>query len=76
MDAVPLLVQAPLNIPDDATFDDYLRLAIASDFVTEIPVDPLSMGGGGPTKGKSERAGQAEEVRAVPAAPHASVQPT
>lgn len=73
---MPLLVQAPLNIPDDATFDDYLRLAIASDFVTEIPVDPLSMGGGGPKKGKSERAGQAEEVYAVPAAPHASVQPT
>eukprot|EP00891_Asterochloris_glomerata_P003431 jgi/Astpho2/3431/Aster-07031 len=55
-------LKAPLNIPDDATFDDYLRLAIASDFVTEIPVDPLSMGGGGPTKGKSARAGQAEEA--------------
>ena len=64
-------MQAPLNIPDDATFDGYLRLAIASDFVTEIPVDPLSMGSGGPKKGKSERAGQAEEVSAVPAAPRA-----
>lgn len=32
-------------VPADATFEQYLELAVAEDRATEIPIDPLSMNG-------------------------------
>lgn len=39
--ALPL--QGSLDIPEDATYDDYLALKQPEDEVTEVPIDPYSM---------------------------------
>lgn len=43
-------VKAPLKLPADAIFEDYVEMSIPEDAVSEVLIDPLSMqgmGGGG-----------------------------
>jgi len=53
-------------VPADATFEQYLELAVAEDRATEIPIDPLSMNGfkgGKHTAEALESEGVTAEVR-------------
>ena len=62
-----LCVQAPLHLPPNCTFAEYLQLSIAQDEVSEIPLDIFNMGSmaaeGGKGKSKRKNGKQGSEVQ-------------
>lgn len=38
-------MKAPLKLPADAIFEDYVEMSVPEDVVSEVLIDPLSMQG-------------------------------